>query len=126
MKFDGGFKLGILFFGMLVLGGCGRDKYAATTVVLVQHDDGGSCSAAFMESQASVIMELSVPMLAGGASVSVSGCDRTGIVRISVTSTDAAKAADICNRLAKAYISRTEEGIKKIVIEEASAPSRPL
>ena len=114
-------------FSMCFLSGCGPAQYRAMARVYVGLLPLSPNAPIDYPSEINAIKSLAKPLIPQGAELTVTRSikDET-IMTIAVTFTDPAKAADICNRIAEAYVAKTKEGVVKTLLEEAIEPSRPI
>jgi hypothetical protein len=109
------------------LSGCGPAQYRAMARVYVGLLPLSPNASVDYTSEVDDIKSLAEPFIPQGAELKVTNSikDET-IITIAVTFTDPAKAADICNRIAEAYVAKTKEGVSKTLLEKAIEPSRPI
>jgi uncharacterized protein involved in exopolysaccharide biosynthesis len=110
---------------MCFLSGCGPARYRAAAAVYVESAPEHA-SAIDFPSEINAIKSLAKPLIPQGTELTVTQSKKDDIIMITVTSTDPAQAADICNRIAETYIAKTKEGVSKTLLEKAIAPSRPI
>jgi hypothetical protein len=113
--------------GMCFLSGCGPAQYRAMARVYVGLLPLSPNASVDYTSEVDDIKSLAEPFIPQGAELKVTNSikDET-IITIAVTFTDPARAADICNRIAEAYVAKTKEGVSKTLLEKANAPSKPI
>ena len=117
------FTLSIL--SMCFLSGCGPAQYRAEAAVYVESAPEHPNAAIDLPSEINDIKSLAKPLIPQGAELTVTQSAKDDIIRIAVTFTDPAQAADICNRIAETYIAKAKEGVSKTLLEKAIEPSRP-
>ena len=115
----------LFIFGMCFLSGCGPIQYSAQAVVFVEQSLPSPNASVDYTSEVDDIKSLAKPFILQGAELTVTQGNQDGIIRIIVTFTDPAQAADICNRIAETYIAKAKEGVSKTLLEKAIEPSRP-
>ncbi len=119
--------LTVCILGVCFLSGCGPAQYQAAAAVYVESAPEHPDASVDYTSEVDDIKSLAEPFIPQGAELKVTNSikDET-IITIAVTFTDPAKAADICNRIAEAYVAKTKEGVSKTLLEKAIEPSRPI
>ena len=114
-------------FSMCFLSGCGPAQYRAVARVYFEKAPQHPNASIDYPSEIADIKSLAKPLIPQGAELKVTNSIKSEtIITIAVTFTDPAKAADICNRIAEAYVAKTKEGVDKTLLEEAIEPSRPI
>lgn len=113
-------------FGMCFLSGCGPAQYCARAVVYVESASATPDTGIDFSSEISDIESLAEPLMPRGAVLTVDRSKKDDLIRIAVTYTDPAQAADVCNRIAEAYVAKAKEAVKKTLLESATEPSRPI
>ena len=113
--------------GMCFLSGCGPAQYRAMARVYVGLLPLSPNASVDYTSEINAIKSLAKPLIPQGAELTVTnGIKDEAIITIAVTFADPAKAADICNRIAEAYVAKTKEGVIKTLLEKAHEPSKPI
>jgi len=112
--------------GICFLSGCGPAQYQAAAAVYVESAPEHPDASVDYTSEINDIKSLAKPLILQGAELTVIHSTKDDIIRIAVTFTDPAQAADICNRIAETYIAKTKEGVSKTLLEKAFEPSRPI
>jgi hypothetical protein len=121
--------LTLSLFSICFLSGCGPAQYRAGADVYVEESPpppNASVDMSIYISEVNDIRALAEPFIPRGAELTVTHSNNDGVISISVTFTDPAQAADVCNRIAETYIAKTKEGVSKTLLEKAIAPSRPI
>lgn len=116
-------------FGMCCLSGCRPAQYCAEARVYFQKDPQYPNASIDYSSEIADIKSLAKSLTPPGAELKISRSKiKTSerIITIAVTFTDPAKAADVCNRIAEAYVAKTKEGVIKTLLEKAHEPSKPM
>ena len=114
-------------FSMCFLSGCGPTHYRALSRVYVEQAPQHPNAPIDYVSEVNTIKSLAKPFIPQGAELKVAnGIKDEAILTITVTFTDPAEAADICNRIAEAYVAKTKEGVIKTLLEKAHEPSKPI
>jgi len=111
--------------GVCFLSGCGPAQYSAAAVVYVEQSPLRPNGSVDYTSEVNDIKSLAKPFIPQGAELTVTQSKQDGIIRITVTFTDPAQAADICNHIAETYLAKTKEGVNKTLLERANARSEP-
>jgi hypothetical protein len=118
--------LTLSIFSICFLSGCGPAQYQAAAAVYVESAPEHPDASVDYTSEINDIKSLAKPLIVQGAELTVIHSTKDDIIRIAVTFTDPAQAADICNRIAETYIAKTKEGVSKTLLEKAFEPSRPI
>jgi hypothetical protein len=116
-------------FSMCFLSGCGPAQYRAEARVYFEKAPQHPNASIDYLSEIADIKSLAKPLIPQGAELKVAKSmikESENIITIAVTFTDPAKAADICNRIAEAYVAKTKEGVIKTILEKAYEPSKPI
>jgi hypothetical protein len=118
--------LTLSIFSICFLSGCGPAQYRAMACVYVELLPQSPNASVDYSSEVDDIKYLAKPFIPKGGELAVTHSEKDDIISITVTFTDPAQAADICNRIAEAYIAKTKEGVSKTLLEKANAPSKPI
>jgi hypothetical protein len=118
--------LTLSIFSICFLSGCGPAQYQAAAAVYVESAPEHPDASVDYTSEIDDIKSLAKPFIPKGAELTVTHSERDDIISITVTFTDPAQAADICNRIVETYIAKTKEGVSKTLLEKAIAPSRAI
>lgn len=118
--------LTLSILSMCFLSGCGPARYRAVARVYVERAPQHPNAFIDYPSEINTIKSLAKPLIPQGAELTVTHVKNDGVISITVTFTDPAQAADICNKIAQAYIANTNEGVKKTLLEIAHQPSKPI
>jgi hypothetical protein len=114
--------LTLCILGVCFLSGCGPAQYQAAAAVYVESD-----ASVDYRSEVNDIKSIAKSFITQGAELTVTHSKKDDmIIIITVTFTDPAKASDICNRIAEAYVAKTKEGVIKTILEKAYEPSKPI
>ena len=117
----------IYIFSMCFLSGCGPAQYRAMACVYVELLPLSPNASVDYTSEVDDIKSLSKPLILQGAELTVTRSKKDdGIIVIAITFTDPVEAADICNRIAEAYVAKAKEGVSKTLLEKAFEPTRPI
>jgi hypothetical protein len=118
--------LTLCIFGVCFLSGCGPAQYQAAAAVYVESAPEHPDASVDYTSEVNDIKSLAKQFIPQGAELTVTHSKNDGIISISVTFTDPAKATDICNRIVETYVAKTKEGVSRTLLEKAIEPSRPI
>jgi hypothetical protein len=119
--------LTLSIFSICFLSGCGPAQYQAAAAVYVESAPEHPDASVDYTSEIDDIKSLAKPFIPKGAELAVTHSEKDDmIIIITVTFTDPAQAADICNRIVETYIAKTKEGVSKTLLEKAIEPSRPI